>query len=96
MTAATINSMAISIQWRVTECAAVSGYTISYTNTNNTQCFNDSNTVFVNNGSAEGYDIGGLQEDTEYSITVTLSHDNGLNDVDTVVQLTRDACKFSE
>ena len=49
----------------------VSTYSISYSNTNNTQCFNDSNDISDISGSETMYNLTGLQEATEYSITVT-------------------------
>ena len=49
----------------------VSTYSISYSNTNNTQCFTDSNDISDISGSETMYNLTGLQEATEYSITVT-------------------------
>ena len=49
----------------------VSTYSISYSNTNNTQCFNDSNDISDISASETMYNLTGLQEATEYSITVT-------------------------
>ena len=46
----------------------VSSYTIFYSNTNNTQCLNDSKNF---SASETMYNLTGLQEATEYSITVT-------------------------
>ena len=58
----------------------VSTYSISYSNTNNTQCFTDSNDISDISGSETMYNLTGLQEATEYSITVTAI----LNDEETV------------
>ena len=58
----------------------VSTYSISYSNTNNTQCFIDSNDISDISGSETMYNLTGLQEATEYSITVTAI----LNDEETV------------
>ena len=49
----------------------VSTYSISYSNTNNTQCFTDSNDISDISASETMYNLTGLQEATEYSITVT-------------------------
>ena len=70
-----------------------SGYTISYMNTNNTECFTSSNTLTDIDTSAVSYDIQGLEEGTQYSITVTLSSGDGASDDDTAVYSTEDACK---
>ena len=78
-------STSISIQWTVSITAT--SYTISY-NTDNTECFIDSNTVTDIDGSAGDYTIGGLEEGTQYTITVAIE---GRADEDTVVQATQDA-----
>ena len=91
VTADTVNSSAISIQWSVAEGTVVSGYTIFYTNTNNTECFNDSDTVSISEGSSNSYEIGGIEEDTEYRITLTLSHENGPDHTETLMIATDDA-----
>ena len=80
-----VTSTSISIQLTVTVPAT--GYTISYSNTN-TECFTDSNTVTDIDGSAGGRTIGGLEEGTQYTITVAIE---GRADEDTVVQATQDA-----
>ena len=49
----------------------VSTYSISYSNTKNTQCFTDSNDISDISASEAMYNLTGLQEATEYSITVT-------------------------
>ena len=67
------------------------GYTISYSNTDNTECFTDSDTVTGIAASADDYNIQGLEEGTEYTVTVTLSRDGGGTDVDTVIATTLDA-----
>ena len=91
VTADTVNSSSISIQWSVAEGTVVSGYTILYTNTNNTECFNDSDTVSISEGSSNSYEIEDLEEDTEYRITLTLSHENGPNDTEILMIATNDA-----
>ena len=70
-----------------------SGYTISYMNTDNTECFTSSGTLTDTDTSAVSYDIQGLEESTQYSITVTLSHGDGASDDDTAVYSTEDASK---
>ena len=41
--------------------------------------------------SADDYNIQGLEEGTEYTVTVTFSREGGGTDVDTVVTTTLDA-----
>ena len=73
---ATINDMikstSLVVKWEfLSTSKTVSTYSISYSNTNNTQCFNDSNDISDISGSETMYNLTGLQEATEYSITVT-------------------------
>ena len=83
-----ITSTSISIQWDVIRAITATSYTISYRNTDNTECFTDANTVTDIDGSAIDYTIGGLEEGTQYTITVAIE---GRADEDTVVQATQDA-----
>ena len=50
-------------------------YMISYSNTNNTNCFNDTNQfeVTANTTGEMIYNLTGLQENTKYSILVTVA-----------------------
>ena len=73
-----------------------SGYTISYMNTDNTECFTSSDTWSDIDTSAVSYDIQGLEEGTQYSITVTLSHGDGASDEDIAVYSTEDASKDTQ
>ena len=90
MTAGGATSTSILIRWTVIGVEPA-GYTISYMNTDNTECFTDSDTVTNIDSSADDYDIQGLQEGTEYTITVTLSRGGEATDEDTVVHTTPDA-----
>ena len=84
----------ISLQWTVIDGVQPSGYTISYSNTDNTDCFTISDTMSITDGSDMDYVIEGLQEGTEYTVTVTLLRDDdGPSDEDTEVQATADASK---
>ena len=66
----------------------VSTYSISYSNTNNTQCFTDSNDISDISDSETMYNLTGLQEATEYSITVTAILSDGETAVDRVTATT--------
>ena len=59
----------------------IESYSISYSNTI-TDCFTDSNDITVIAASVMMYELTGLQEGTEYSITVTatLSDDGTIED----------------
>ena len=83
----------ILIRWSVIESVEPpSGYNISYSNTENTDCFTISETVSITSDARnESYNIEGLQEGTEYSITVRLWRDGTISDMDTVKHSTADA-----
>ena len=56
--------------WKILSTSeSISSYTISYTNTNNTQCFMNSSMLTEITGMQ--YTLRNLQEVTEYSITVS-------------------------
>ena len=65
------------------------GYTISYYNTNNIDCLNDSRSGITTSGTS--YQLTGLEEGTEYSITVTATLTGGRTEQDTVTATTRTA-----
>ena len=65
-------STSLVVKWEfLSTSKTVSTYSISYSNTNNTQCFTDSNDISDISASETMYNLTGLQEATEYSITVT-------------------------
>ena len=71
------SSTAVEISWSLARNVRATSYTISYSNSN-TDCFKDSNTITGIPGSATMYTLTGLQEGTEYSITVTAKMSNGV------------------
>ena len=84
----------ILIRWSVIESVQPpSGYNISYSNTENTDCFTISEAAVSITTAARNssYNIEGLQEGTEYSITVSLWRDGAVSDMDTVKHSTADA-----
>ena len=69
-----------------------SGYNISYRNTEYTDCFTKSNTISIPTDSLGGSNtIEGLEEGTDYSITVDLLMDGAVSDRKTVLQATAEA-----
>ena len=58
----------LTISWTVDDGVVVDSYTISYTTT---ECVTDSGTSPDITGSARSHELTGLEEGTEYSITVT-------------------------
>ena len=90
---ATINDMiqstSLVVKWEfLSTSKTVSTYSISYSNTNNTQCFNDSNDISDISASETFYNLTGLQEATEYSITVTAILSDGETVEDSVIATT--------
>ena len=62
-------STSLSIMWQLlSTTSTVTTYTISYSNINNTECYNDSNTITDISNSMT---LDNLEEATEYSIIVT-------------------------
>ena len=71
-----------------------SGYNISYRNTEYTDCFTKFNTISIPTNSLGGnYSIVGLEEGTDYSITVALLMDGAVTDRNTILQATAEAGK---
>ena len=65
-----INATSVNISWTVADGVSVTGYSLSYSNTD-TSCFSDSDTVSGIADTATQYTLRNLQEFTEYTITVT-------------------------
>ena len=81
------SSTSLTILWTlVGGVTATSHYTISYSNTN-TQCFNYSNDDIAGIAATEAT-LAGLQEGTQYSITVTVLLSNGKTGSDTTTATT--------
>ena len=85
-----IKTTSLVVKWEfLSTSKTVSTYSISYSNTNNTQCFTDSNDISDISASETMYNLTGLQEATEYSITVTaiLSDGETVEDILTATTL---------
>ena len=82
-----ITSTSVTISWTLFEGVTATGdYTISYSNTNNTQCFTDSDDI--TGITATETTLTGLQEGTQYSIGVTVMLNNGKTGSDTTTATT--------
>ena len=81
-------STSVTISWTLFGgVTATSDYTISYSNTNNTQCFTTTNS-YTTALTATMYELTGLQEGTQYSITVTVMLSDGGTGSDTTTATT--------
>ena len=67
----------LTISWALEEGVIATSYSISYSATD---CFTGSNTIFPIAGSETMYTLPGLEEGTEYSITVTATITGGGTD----------------
>ena len=73
---ASSSTNSLTISWALLEGVTATAFTISYSNTN-TDCFTTSTTISDIAGSETMYTLTGLEEGTEYSITVTATLTEG-------------------
>ena len=71
----TVTSLTIS--WTLADDVTATNYTISYSNTNNTDCITTGYPNITTSPSALTRELTGLEEGTEYSITVTATLSGG-------------------
>ena len=64
-----IKPTSVVVMWELLSNEIIPAYTIFYRNTNNTQCFNDSD--IIHGVTTMQHTLRNLQEATEYSINVT-------------------------
>ena len=72
----TTSTTSLVISWILAKGVTATSYSISYTNTD-TQCFTDSDVITDIGANETMYTVTGLQEGTEYSITVTVMLSDG-------------------
>ena len=70
------STTSLTISWTLAMGVTTTAFTISYSNTN-IYCFTDSSTIPDIAGSDAMYTLTGLEEGTEYSITVTATLTGG-------------------
>ena len=87
MAVGSTSSTSLAISWSLADGAAVTGYSISYSNTD-TQCFTDSATVSGIAAGETSHTLTDLEEGTEYTITVTALLTGGGSDEDSVTATT--------
>ena len=91
VTSSTTTSLTIS--WALEESLSATSYFISYSATD-TDCFSGSNTISAD-GTLTMYTLTGLEEGTEYSITVTATLTGGGSKEDTITFTTISAGESS-
>ena len=85
----TRQSTSLKVTWEfLLRDKPVSTYSISYSNTNNTQCFTDFNDMSGISASETIYTLDSLHKGTEYSITVTAILSDGGTAQDSVTAST--------
>ena len=81
------HSTSLTLSWPLVDDVTVTGYRISYSNTD-TQCFTDSDIVSGIAAGETSHTLSDLEEGTEYTITVTALLTGGGNDEDSVTATT--------
>ena len=87
-TATSPQATSLAVSWTPERTLTANGYTISYSNTND-GCFTDSRSGITTR--MKSYVLTGLEEGTEYSITVTATLTGGRTEEDTITASTRTA-----
>ena len=87
MAVGSTSSTSLAISWSLADGAAVTGYSIFYSNTDR-QCFTDSDTVSGIAAGETSHTLTDLEEGTEYTITVTALLTGGGSDEDNVTATT--------
>ena len=81
--------ISLTISWSLADCLTATDYTISYSNTD---CPNDTYDDITGISSSETmYTLTGLEEGTDYSITVTVSLSDGETGDDSLTATTETA-----
>ena len=81
------SSTSLVVSWRMERGNSVEGYNISFSSTAG-QCVSDSDNVTGIGGNDTSYNITGLEEGTEYAITVTALLVGGVTDEASVTATT--------
>ena len=84
---ASLSTEPLIISWVLSDEVTATAFTISYSNTN-TDCFSDWSTISDIADNETIYTLTGLEEGTEYSITVTATLTGGGTEQDTITATT--------
>ena len=85
------STTSLTISWTLADGVTATDYTISYSNTNNTECITAGYPDITTGASESSRALMGLEEGTEYSITVTATLSGGGTGEDSLTATTRTA-----
>ena len=71
------STTSLTISWTLVDGVTATDYTISYSNTNNTDCITGSYPDITTGAGMSSRELNGLEEGTEYSITLTATLSGG-------------------
>ena len=82
------STTSLTISWTLADGVTATDYTISYSNTNNTDCITTDYPDITIGASESSRVLMGLEEGTEYSITVTVTLSVGVTGEDSLTTTT--------
>ena len=82
------STTSLTISWTLADGVTATDYTISYSNTNNTECITAGYPDITTGASESSRELMGLEEGTEYSITVTVTLSVGVTGKDSLTATT--------
>ena len=82
------STTSLTISWTLADGVTATDYTISYSNTNNTECITAGYPDIPISASESSRELMGLQVGTEYSITMTVTLSVGVTGKDSLTTTT--------